>query len=94
MQDVADVVNAQSYLSGLPEASPSSALHASFIDHSGIRRNGAVDGLEPSKLSVAMTKAFLNEGGIRVHSDVLCQDLLITMAGKKFSGPELAPAVE
>jgi hypothetical protein len=34
------------------------------------------------------------EGGIRFDPDVLYQDLLMTGAGKEFSGSELAPAVE
>ncbi len=48
---------------GLPEAL-SSAAPAMFVEFKVIRRNGAVVGFEPSKISVAMTKAFLAvEGG-------------------------------
>ena len=34
-----------------------------FTDYKVIRRNGAVVGFEPSKVSVAMTKAFLAVNG-------------------------------
>src|SRR5690242_3853278 len=40
------------------------ASRSMYADHKVIRRNGAVVGFEPSKISVAMTKAFLAvEGG-------------------------------
>jgi ribonucleoside-diphosphate reductase alpha chain len=45
-------------------ASPSTAnLSAGIGEHKIIRRNGAVVGFEPSKISIAMTKAFLAVNG-------------------------------
>src|SRR6266545_5305043 len=46
---------------GLPESSPSA--RNLFADFKVIRRNGAVVGFEPAKISVAMTKAFLAVNG-------------------------------
>jgi ribonucleoside-diphosphate reductase alpha chain len=45
----------------LPEAG--SAARSPFADYKIIRRNGAVVGFEPGKISVAMTKAFLAVNG-------------------------------
>src|SRR5262245_62126029 len=44
---------------GLGVAEASSAPRGPYVDYKIIRRNGAVVGFEPSKISVAMTKAFL-----------------------------------
>src|SRR3954469_2539179 len=51
---------------GIPNSasSPSAAnLSVSLGDYKIIRRNGAVVGFEPSKISIAMTKAFLAVNG-------------------------------
>jgi ribonucleoside-diphosphate reductase alpha chain len=45
----------------LPESS--SAARSAYADYKVIRRNGAVVGFEPAKISVAMTKAFLAVNG-------------------------------
>src|SRR5687767_9322401 len=45
----------------LPEAG--GAARSPFADYKIIRRNGAVVGFEPGKISVAMTKAFLAVNG-------------------------------
>ena len=45
----------------LPE--PSSPARSPYADYKVIRRNGAVVGFEPAKISVAMTKAYLAVGG-------------------------------
>src|SRR5437867_8988382 len=47
--------------SALNEAA--SAARSPFADYKVIRRNGAVVGFEPAKISVAMTKAFLAVNG-------------------------------
>jgi ribonucleoside-diphosphate reductase alpha chain len=44
-------------------ASTSSSRQIAYSDHKIIRRNGAVVGFEPSKISIAMTKAFLAVNG-------------------------------
>ena len=44
-------------------SSATSNLSVSFGDYKVIRRNGAVVGFEPSKISIAMTKAFLAVNG-------------------------------
>ena len=64
MQIAAEVAAPQS-LSGTPPLSEvSPAAQAAFSQYKVIRRNGAVVGFEPGKISVAATKAFLAvEGG-------------------------------
>src|SRR4029078_12669527 len=44
---------------GLGVSEASNAPRTPYSDYKIIRRNGAVVGFEPSKISVAMTKAFL-----------------------------------
>ena len=47
-----------------PALAPSTAAQtAALSDYRIIRRNGAVVGFEPSKISIAMTKAFLAVNG-------------------------------
>src|ERR1041385_5074553 len=48
---------------GVALAEGSAAGRNVFADYKVIRRNGAVVGFEPSKISVAMTKAFLAVNG-------------------------------
>jgi ribonucleoside-diphosphate reductase alpha chain len=48
---------------GATVADTSAALRSAYPDYKIIRRNGAVVGFEPSKISVAMTKAFLAVNG-------------------------------
>ena len=63
MQIAAEVAAPQS-LSGTPLSEVSPAAQAAFSQYKIIRRNGAVVGFEPGKISVAVTKAFLAvEGG-------------------------------
>ena len=63
MQIAADVTSPQSVPgTNVPAASADS--QSIYSQHKVIRRNGAVVGFEPGKISVAMTKAFLAvEGG-------------------------------
>ncbi len=62
MQIAQDSATAKSSLGAtLPDASPSA--RSPYSDYKIIRRNGAVVGFEPSKISVAMTKAFLAVNG-------------------------------
>ncbi|OJX06798.1 MAG: ribonucleoside-diphosphate reductase subunit alpha [Burkholderiales bacterium 70-64] len=46
-----------------PAAMPDAAPAAAYADYKVIRRNGAVVGFEPAKISIAMTKAFLAVNG-------------------------------
>ncbi|MCC7060373.1 MAG: ribonucleoside-diphosphate reductase subunit alpha, partial [Burkholderiaceae bacterium] len=46
-----------------PAAMPAAAPAPAYLDHKVIRRNGAVVGFEPAKISIAMTKAFLAVNG-------------------------------
>jgi ribonucleoside-diphosphate reductase alpha chain len=64
MQLAGDVITSQSVAAAsLPDPSPTTP-QAAYAQHRIIRRNGAVVGFEPGKISVAMTKAFLAvEGG-------------------------------
>ncbi|MGH8689810.1 MAG: ribonucleoside-diphosphate reductase subunit alpha, partial [Burkholderiales bacterium] len=58
----------------LPEANP--AARGAFADHKVIRRNGAVVGFEPGKISVAMTKAFLAVNGAQGAASARIRDLV------------------
>ena len=80
MQIAADVTNASSLISAsLPEASSSSAISSPFADYKVIRRNGAVVGFEPSKISVAMTKAFLAVEGGQGAASARIRELVATL---------------
>lgn len=50
-----------------PDTVPDSSIapFVSYPDYKVIRRNGAVVAFEPSKVSIAMTKAFLAISGVR-----------------------------
>src|SRR5258706_13308156 len=48
---------------GVDVSEPSPSRRAPYADYKIIRRNGAVVGFEPAKISVAMTKAYLAVGG-------------------------------
>src|SRR5213593_2703709 len=64
MQIAADVTTPQSIPGSTSLAGVSIAASPAFSQHKVIRRNGAVMGFEPGKISVAVTKAFLAvEGG-------------------------------
>jgi len=64
MQIAADVTTPQSIPGTTPLADVSTAVPPAFSQYKVIRRNGAVVGFEPGKISVAVTKAFLAvEGG-------------------------------
>src|ERR1700704_3406498 len=64
MQIAADVTTPQSIPGATTLTDASTAVQPVFSQYKIIRRNGAVVGFEPSKISVAVTKAFLAvEGG-------------------------------
>jgi ribonucleoside-diphosphate reductase alpha chain len=59
---------------GLPESSPSG--RSPFADFKVIRRNGAVVGFEPAKISVAVTKAFLAVNGSQGAASARIRELV------------------
>src|SRR6266851_8525719 len=59
MQIAADATTPQSIPGSSSLADVSVAASSAFSQHKVIRRNGAVVGFEPGKISVAVTKAFL-----------------------------------
>ena len=68
---------------GVGFADAGSAARSPFADYKVIRRNGAVVGFEPAKISVAMTKAFLAVNGAQgaASRQKLKPRLSIGMAG-------------
>src|SRR5256714_13345154 len=57
-------------------AEAGSAARSPFADYKVIRRNGAVVGFEPSKISVAMTKAFLAVNGAQGAASARSRELV------------------
>ncbi len=78
MQIAADVVT-PTPASGksLPEVS--SGLQSPFSQYKVIRRNGAVVGFEPGKISVAVTKAFLAINGGQGAASARIRELVVSM---------------
>src|SRR6059058_2182214 len=62
---------------GLPESS--TAGRSPYADYKVIRRNGAVVGFEPAKVSVAMTKAFLAVNGAQGAASARVRELVATL---------------
>jgi ribonucleoside-diphosphate reductase alpha chain len=61
---------------------PSSAARISpYTDYKIIRRNGAVVGFEPAKISVAMTKAYLAVGGTQGAASARIRELVVELTG-------------
>ncbi|HSA68005.1 MAG TPA: ribonucleoside-diphosphate reductase subunit alpha [Burkholderiales bacterium] len=54
----------------------SSPARGAYADHKVIRRNGAVVGFEPAKISVAMTKAFLAVNGAQGAASARIRELV------------------
>ena len=52
-----------------------------FSEYKVIRRNGAVVGFEPGKISVAMTKAFLAVNGAQGAASARIRDLVSGLTG-------------
>jgi ribonucleoside-diphosphate reductase alpha chain len=74
-QDNATVAPALSV--GMPESSTGG--RSPYSDYKLIRRNGAVVGFEPGKISVAMTKAFLAVSGTQGAASARIRDLVAGM---------------
>ena len=78
MQIAADVATPTPALgTSLPEGS--SSLQSPFSQYKVIRRNGAVVGFEPGKISVAVTKAFLAVNGGQGAASARVRELVVTM---------------
>src|SRR5678816_1894905 len=61
---------------------PSSpARRSPYADYKIIRRNGAVVGFEPAKISVAMTKAYLAVGGTQGAASARIRELVVELTG-------------
>src|SRR5437899_7100720 len=61
---------------GVPMAETGAGVRNVFADYKIIRRNGAVVGFEPSKISVAMTKAFLAVNGAQGAASARIRELV------------------
>jgi len=61
---------------GVPMAETTAGGRNVFADYKIIRRNGAVVGFEPSKISVAMTKAFLAVNGAQGAASARIRELV------------------
>ena len=59
----------------------SSSTRTEFTDYKVIRRNGSVVGFEPSKVSIAMTKAFLAVNGGQSANSARVRELVETLTG-------------
>jgi ribonucleoside-diphosphate reductase alpha chain len=57
------------------------AARAPYAEHRVIRRNGAVVGFEPTKIAVAMTKAFLAVNGSQGAASARIRDLVASLTG-------------
>jgi ribonucleoside-diphosphate reductase alpha chain len=67
---------ATSPASGASVADSSGAIRSVSADHKVIRRNGAVVGFEPAKISVAVTKAFLAVNGSQGAASARIRELV------------------
>ena len=75
MQVAQDSATAPSSLS-VGIAAAGAPARGAYADYKVIRRNGAVVGFEPSKISVAMTKAFLAVNGSQGAASARIRDLV------------------
>ncbi|MFY9315358.1 MAG: ribonucleoside-diphosphate reductase subunit alpha [Burkholderiales bacterium] len=63
----------------------SAARRSPYADYKIIRRNGAVVGFEPAKISVAMTKAYLAVGGSQGAASARVRELVSDLTGSVVS---------
>src|ERR1044071_2565360 len=64
---------------GLGVSEASHAPRTPYSDYNIIRRNGAVVGFEPSKISVAMTKAFIAVNGGQGAASARVRELVVKL---------------
>ena len=80
MQIAQDSASKHAALSAaVPEANP--APRNLYADYNIIRRNGTVVGFEPTKISVAMTKAFLAVNGNQGAASARIRELVASLTG-------------
>src|SRR5436853_5328890 len=78
MQIAQDNATANASLgAALPDAA--GAARSPYSDYKVIRRNGAVVGFEPAKISVAMTKAFLAVNGAQGAASARIRELVAAL---------------
>ena len=65
---------------GVDVSEPSPARRPPYADYKIIRRNGAVVGFEPAKISVAMTKAYLAVGGSQGAASARIRELVADLS--------------
>ncbi len=73
---IAQQSSATSPVVGVSVADSSAALRSALADYKIIRRNGAVVGFEPAKISVAMTKAYLAVNGSQGAASARIRELV------------------
>lgn len=78
MQIAADATTPQSIPATTPSEDPA-PLRSAYSQYKVIRRNGAVVGFEPGKISVAMTKAFLAVEGGQGAASARIRELVATL---------------
>ena len=66
-------------------ADPVASVHSSYAEFRVIRRNGAVVGFEPSKIAVAMTKAFLAVNGGQAAASARIRDVVAQLTESVFA---------
>jgi ribonucleoside-diphosphate reductase alpha chain len=66
---------------GLEVSAASPAPRSAYADYKIIRRNGAVVGFEPAKISVAMTKAYLAVAGSQGAASARIRELVADLTG-------------
>ena len=66
---------------GLEVSEAGPAPRSEYSDYKIIRRNGAVVGFEPAKISVAMTKAYLAVGGTQGAASARIRELVVELTG-------------
>jgi len=68
------------------------AQRSPYVDYKIIRRNGAVVGFEPAKISVAMTKAYLAVGGSQGAGSARIRELVTRSSRETWcSSPRVSP---
>jgi ribonucleoside-diphosphate reductase alpha chain len=73
---IAQESSASSPVVGVSVADSGAALRSAWSDYKIIRRNGAVVGFEPAKISVAMTKAYLAVNGSQGAASARIRELV------------------
>jgi ribonucleoside-diphosphate reductase alpha chain len=81
MQIAADVTTSQSIPGATTLAELSTTVQPEFSQYKIIRRNGAVVGFEPGKISVAVTKAFLAVEGGQSAASARIRELVAALTG-------------